>query len=85
MEPYCKTIHSLSKARHDGIKKVPKKSGLFYFSSASLFSSTTYFSNNENNQRDKTNHQENAPHHSSFENPINQRTTAKTKSQKANQ
>src|SRR5438045_1831646 len=65
-------------------KKIPAKTGTFLFSSASLFSSTAYFSDNENDQRNKPNHQENAPHHASLKNSFDYRTTAQAKSQKAN-
>jgi len=66
-------------------KKIPAKTGTFLFSSASLFSSSAYFSDNENDQRNKPNHQENAPHHASLKNSFDHRTTAQAKSQKANE
>ena len=49
-------FHSLANRSVTKQKKVPKNSGLFYFSSASLFSSTAHFSDNENDQRNKPNH-----------------------------
>jgi hypothetical protein len=63
-------------------KKAPE-TGAFLFSSASLFSSPAYFSDNKNDERNKANHYENAPYHSSLKNTFNNGTTAQAKSQKA--
>jgi hypothetical protein len=71
-------------AEQPRIKKVPACRDLL-FASASLFSSTTHFRNNKNDQRDKSNHQENAPDHSSLKNTFYDRTTAQAKSQKTSE